>query len=55
PTQDGQRAADLHFDKVRVGADALIGPQHGALPIVEKAVDAANVALCAEAVGNMAA
>lgn len=54
-TQDGQRAADIRFDGVRVGADALIGAEHAALPLIEKAVDAANVALCAEAVGNMGA
>ncbi|MES0873954.1 acyl-CoA dehydrogenase family protein [Sinimarinibacterium thermocellulolyticum] len=55
PTHDGQRAADLHFDQVRVDAKALIGAEHAALPVIEKAVDAANVALCAEAVGNMGA
>jgi pimeloyl-CoA dehydrogenase small subunit len=55
PTQDGQRAADIRLDGVRVDADALIGAEHAALPIIEKAIDAANVALCAEAVGNMAA
>jgi pimeloyl-CoA dehydrogenase small subunit len=55
PSQDGQRAADLHLDGVRVSPDALIGAEHAALPIIEKAIDAANVALCAEAVGNMGA
>ncbi len=55
PTQDGQRAAEVHLDKVRVPADALIGTLHAGLPVLEKAVDAANVALCAEAVGNMGA
>jgi alkylation response protein AidB-like acyl-CoA dehydrogenase len=40
---------------VQVGADALIGPAGGALPLIERAVDYANAALCAEAVGIMAA
>jgi alkylation response protein AidB-like acyl-CoA dehydrogenase len=40
---------------VQVGAEALIGPAGGALPLIERAVDYANAALCAEAVGIMAA
>ncbi|MFH1870572.1 MAG: acyl-CoA dehydrogenase family protein [Pseudomonadota bacterium] len=55
PTQDGARAADIKFTGVQVGADALIGPTGGALAIVERAVDYANAALCAEAVGIMSA
>lgn len=55
PTQDGARAADLRLDDVQVGAEALIGPAGGALPLIERAVDYANAALCAEAVGIMAA
>ena len=55
PTQDGARAADVKLTKVQVGADALIGPVGGALAIVERAVDYANAALCAEAVGIMSA
>ncbi len=55
PTQDGQRAADIQLAKVRVGKDALIGPAGAALPVIEKIIDAAIVALCAEAVGNMGA
>jgi alkylation response protein AidB-like acyl-CoA dehydrogenase len=55
PTQDGARAADLRLDGVQVTADALIGPAGGALPLIERAVDYANAALCAEAVGIMAA
>ncbi|MBI5107110.1 MAG: acyl-CoA dehydrogenase family protein [Rhodocyclales bacterium] len=55
PTQDGARAADLRLDGVQVSADALIGPAGGALPLIERAVDYANAALCAEAVGIMAA
>ncbi len=55
PTQDGARAADVKLAGVQVGADALIGPAGGALQIVERAVDYANAALCAEAVGIMSA
>ena len=52
-TQDGGRAADIRLDKVSVGAGALIGSPSGALPAIERALDYANAALCAEAVGAM--
>ena len=55
PTQDGARAADVRLADVNVAADALIGPAGGALPLIERAVDYANAALCAEAVGIMSA
>ena len=55
PTQDGARAADIRLNKVMVGADALIGTSGGALPVIERAIDYANAALCAEAVGIMSA
>ena len=51
PTQSGARAADLSLENVTVGADALIGAPGRALPIIERAVDRAIAALCAEAVG----
>jgi len=54
-TQDGARAAEIKLAGVRVGKDALIGAQDAALPIIERAVDYAIAALCAEAVGTMAA
>lgn len=53
PTQDGQRAAEVLLEGVRVEADAVIGDPHGGLPLVEKVVDEAIAALCAEAVGSM--
>jgi pimeloyl-CoA dehydrogenase small subunit len=53
PTQSGARAADLALENVTVGADALIGAPGRALPIIERAVDRAIAALCAEAVGIM--
>ena len=55
PTQDGARAADIKLAKVAVGADALIGAAGNALPVIERALDYANAALCAEAVGIMSA
>ncbi|MBN8474322.1 acyl-CoA dehydrogenase family protein [Sulfuritalea sp.] len=55
PTQDGARAADIRLSGVEIGAEALIGPAGGTLPLIERAVDYANAALCAEAVGIMAA
>ena len=51
PTQSGARAADLLLENVTIGADAMIGAAGKALPIIERAVDRANAALCAEAVG----
>lgn len=53
PTQDGQRAADITFTGVEVGADAAIGDPANGLPLVEAVVDDARTALCAEAVGLM--
>ena len=55
PTQDGARAADVKLAGVQVGADAMIGPAGSALTIIERAIDYANAALCAEAVGIMSA
>jgi pimeloyl-CoA dehydrogenase small subunit len=53
PTQDGLRAAEVSLANVRVGADAVIGDPENALPLVERVVDQAIAALCAEAVGAM--
>lgn len=53
PTQDGQRAADIRFEGVEVGADAVIGDAANGLPLIERVVDEARVAMCAEAVGAM--
>jgi alkylation response protein AidB-like acyl-CoA dehydrogenase len=55
PTQSGGRAADLRLDDVRLGPDALIGAAGEGLAIVERAVDSGAAALCAEAVGIIAA
>ena len=53
PTQDGLRAAEITLDNVR--AEAALGDPGRALPIIEQVVDQAIAALCAEAVGVMAA
>ncbi|MFL6713659.1 MAG: acyl-CoA dehydrogenase family protein, partial [Sulfurifustis sp.] len=54
-TQDGQRAAEITLKNVRVPADALLGAKDKALPAIERAIDYATAALCAEAVGVMTA
>jgi alkylation response protein AidB-like acyl-CoA dehydrogenase len=53
PTIDGTRAAEVYFENVSAGADALVGAADGALPVIERIVDEANAAYCAEAVGCM--
>jgi pimeloyl-CoA dehydrogenase small subunit len=53
PTQDGLHAADVTFTGVEVGADAAIGDPENALPLIERVVDEALTAMCAEAVGAM--
>src|SRR6185437_4645117 len=53
PTQDGLHAADITFTGVEVGADAAIGNHENALPLIERVVDEARTAMCAEAVGAM--
>ena len=53
PTQDGLHAADISFTGVEVGADAVIGDPENGLALIERVVDDARIALCAEAVGVM--
>ena len=52
-TQDAQHAADITLSGVEVGADAAIGDPENALPLMERVVDEARIAMCAEAVGAM--
>ena len=52
-TQDGQRAAEVTLSDVRVGPEAVIGSAEDGLPVIERVVDEAIAALCAEAVGCM--
>jgi hypothetical protein len=51
PTVDGFRASEVYLENVSLGADARIGPEGHALPLVEKVVDEAIAALCAEGCG----
>jgi alkylation response protein AidB-like acyl-CoA dehydrogenase len=52
-TVDGRRAAEIVFDDVAVGPETLVGTEGEGLPGLERAVDHAIAALCAEAVGAM--
>jgi pimeloyl-CoA dehydrogenase small subunit len=52
-TTDGQRAAELTLSNVLVPADAVLGPPGNAYPLIEKVIDIAIAAQCAEAVGAM--
>lgn len=54
PMQDAQRGADIEFNNVKVGADALLGERGKAQAAIDYALDVACAALCAEAVGAMA-
>ncbi len=54
-TQDGLRAAEIGLAGVRVGPQGVLGEPGAALPLVHRVVDEAIAALCAEAVGGMAA
>lgn len=50
---DDRPAADIELRGVRIGAEALVCPEGAALPLLERAVDGAVAALCADAVGGM--
>jgi alkylation response protein AidB-like acyl-CoA dehydrogenase len=52
-TVDGRRAADIVFDAVAVGSEMRVGPEGDGVAGLERAVDHAIAALCAEAVGAM--
>lgn len=54
-TQDGGRAADISFKDVEVSSDQLFGQENLGVEILNKAMDLANAAICAEAVGIMTA
>jgi alkylation response protein AidB-like acyl-CoA dehydrogenase len=51
PTVDGNRASEIFFENVKLGPEALIGPRDHGLPLIEKVVDEAVAATCAEACG----
>ncbi|MGB9646956.1 MAG: acyl-CoA dehydrogenase family protein [Stellaceae bacterium] len=52
-TVDGRRAAEIVFDDVAVDPEMRVGPEGDGLAGLERAVDHAIAALCAEAVGAM--
>ena len=52
-TVDGLRAAEVAFENVTVGDDAVLGDPCDALPAIEAVAERAIAALCAEAVGVM--
>ncbi|WP_304176923.1 acyl-CoA dehydrogenase family protein [Phenylobacterium aquaticum] len=51
PTVDGFLASEVFLENVSVGADALIGAEGQSLGLVEKVMDEAVAATCAEACG----
>ncbi len=51
PCVDGYMASEVYFENVKVGTDALLGAEGQALPLIEKLVDHAIMAQCAEASG----
>ncbi len=52
-TIDGLRAAEVTFSGVKVEAEGAVGEPGKAFPVIERVVDEAMAALCAEAVGAM--
>lgn len=51
PTVDGFRASEVYFENVSIPADAMLGGEGTALPLIEQIVDEATIAVCAEACG----
>ena len=54
PTVDGLHGAEITLENVSVAEDDVLGPAGAAYPLIERVIDEACVALCAEAVGVMA-
>jgi len=52
---DGGRVAELTFDKVKLGADALLGGEGQGSATLERAIGRGLLALCAESLGAMEA
>lgn len=50
-TVDGGAAADVYFENVAVSADHLVGAADAGLEVLERVVDEATAAVCAEACG----
>jgi pimeloyl-CoA dehydrogenase small subunit len=54
PTVDGLHGAEVTLENVAVAGGDLLGPAGAAYPLIERVIDEACVATCAEAVGVMA-
>ncbi len=52
-TVDGEPAAELELERVRIPADDVLGVQGEAIEHIEQTIDRATVAACAEALGVM--
>ena len=52
-TMDGHHAAQVELNGVEVGADALLGPEGAAAPLLEQLMDLGAAAACAEGAGIM--
>ena len=55
PTLDGQRAADVTLDEIRLPRSSLLGAEGGAFATLSAVFDLGLAALCAEAVGALQA
>ncbi len=53
PTVDGGHASEVYFENASVPAEALLGGEGAGLPLIERVIDEATVAVCAEACGVM--
>lgn len=51
-TVDSRGAADLSFERVQIGADAVLGPVDGGFDILDAALDRARAAQAAEMLGT---
>ena len=49
---DSRNAANIDFDGVSVGADALVGAEGGGADILDPALDIARIGICAEMLGG---
>lgn len=50
---DGRTGADVLLDNVHVERSGLLGPENGALPLIEHVADLGSAAFCAEALGAL--
>src|SRR6202008_1709667 len=52
-TGDETKAADVTLKSVKIGADALLGAEGGAVPVIEETTDFATALVCSEAGGAL--